>query len=451
MWAAAELRSQVGSDPEQRSGTSLRDPGIRGGAPGAGDPIQGLTDGQMDFFSNHALPQFVEIENLADGLGPRLNLDSCGGCHSHPAFGGSSPPTNNPQVVQAQASGLSAQLPNLPFLQLNGPIREVRFVRNQDGTPDGGVHDVFTVMGHVSSETGVGDVPPACNIAQPDFKHQLAQNNVIFRIPTPVFGAGMIEAITDTTIRNNLTGDTARKAALGIRGRLNTSGNDGTVTRFGWKAQNKSLLIFAGEAYNVEMGITSENFTSEREEDPDCATIPPVNNASGFNVGETDPADVVAFMGFMKFLDQPQNVTTTFTTTRGIMVTAANIAAGRELFVRVGCALCHTQSLTTGNSSITALSNKTANLFSDLAVHHMGAALADGVTQGAAGPDEFRTAPLWGLGQRAFFLHDGRTSDLLEAIQEHSSNGSEANAVIQKFSEMSAPEKQQLLDFLRSL
>jgi CxxC motif-containing protein (DUF1111 family) len=97
------------------------------------------------------------------------------------------------------------------------------------------------------------------------------------------------------------------------------------------------------------------------------------------------------------------------------------------------------------------LSNQTANLFSDLLVHHMGKGLADGITQGAAGPDEFRTAPLWGAGQRVFFLHDGRTTNLLEAIREHRSHGSEANKVVEHFDKLSTQEQQEIIDFLRSL
>jgi CxxC motif-containing protein (DUF1111 family) len=105
----------------------------------------------------------------------------------------------------------------------------------------------------------------------------------------------------------------------------------------------------------------------------------------------------------------------------------------------------------TGNSAVFALRNRTANLFSDLLVHDMGEGLADGVSQGEAGPREFRSAPLWGLGQRIFFLHDGRTSDLKVAIREHMSEGSEANGVIRRFNGLWENQKQDLLNFLRSL
>ncbi|HVI65359.1 MAG TPA: di-heme oxidoredictase family protein [Bradyrhizobium sp.] len=98
-----------------------------------------------------------------------------------------------------------------------------------------------------------------------------------------------------------------------------------------------------------------------------------------------------------------------------------------------------------------ALSNQTTNLYSDLLVHHMGKGLADGITQGGAGPDEFRTAPLWGVGQRIFFLHDGRTTNLVEAIRDHQSDGSEANEVIKRFNRLTTQEQQDVIDFLRSL
>ncbi len=119
--------------------------------------------------------------------------------------------------------------------------------------------------------------------------------------------------------------------------------------------------------------------------------------------------------------------------------------------MQAGCSLCHTPSLTTSSSDISGLSQQAANLFSDLLVHHMGVGLADGIPQGSAGSDEFRTAPLWGLGQRIFFLHDGRTSDLVQAISAHQSAGSEANIVISNFFSMIPQQQLDLLNFLRSL
>jgi CxxC motif-containing protein (DUF1111 family) len=112
---------------------------------------------------------------------------------------------------------------------------------------------------------------------------------------------------------------------------------------------------------------------------------------------------------------------------------------------------CHTPSFTTSKSGIPALSMQPVNLFSDLLVHDMGIGLADGVSQGGANGREFRSAPLWGLGQRIFFLHDGRTSDLVAAIRAHASSGSEANGVILRYLALPERQKQDLLNFLRSL
>jgi CxxC motif-containing protein (DUF1111 family) len=383
-----------------------------------------------------------------------MNLGSCAGCHLQPAVGGTSPAVN-PQVAFATLNGATNTLPS--FITSNGPVREARFVKNADETPDGGVHDVFTIAGRSDAQ--------GCNLAQPDFEKELARHNVIFRIPTPVFGGGLIEHIPDKAILANQASDAPRKKELSIRGRANiilaghaisgqanNNGNDGTVARFGWKAQNKSLLLFSGEAYNVEMGITNELFQTERDETPTCqfATVP---NSITDTAGAT-PVDAVSsiekFAFFMRFLAPPEPSPDT-------PGGADSIARGRKLFYDTGCALCHTPTFHTGNAAVAALRDQPVNLFSDLLVHDMGPGLADGVSQGQARPREFRTAPLWGLGQRLFFLHDGRTSDLLEAIRAHRSgsfftfNASEANGVVKNFNALQDNQKQDVLNFLRSL
>src|SRR5262249_28361865 len=110
-----------------------------------------------------------------------------------------------------------------------------------------------------------------------------------------------------------------------------------------------------------------------------------------------------------------------------------------------------TPSMTTGASSSPSLNRKQVQLYSDLLVHAMGSGLADGVSQGMAAGNEFRTAPLWGLGQRIFLLHDGRTADLMQAIAAHAGDGSEANGVVSAFQALPADTVQDLLNFLRSL
>jgi CxxC motif-containing protein (DUF1111 family) len=130
----------------------------------------------------------------------------------------------------------------------------------------------------------------------------------------------------------------------------------------------------------------------------------------------------------------------------------ASINNGRSVFISIGCALCHVQNQkTTARSHITGQSGVTYTPYSDFATHLMGDGLFDGVTQGNAGTEHFRSAPLWGVGQRAFFLHDGRTNNIVTAIQTHASNGSEANTVINNFNLITASQRQDIVNFLRSL
>ncbi len=424
------------------TGSGAHDPGVRGGAPGAGTPIAGLSSSELSFFSA-GLTNFEEIDsvlgtigNTGNGLGPRYNGEGCGQCHSQPATGGTSPFTN-PQVAAATDEGATNQVPS--FITLNGPIREARFPYTFTGQVDGGVHDLYTITGRSDA--------PGCNIQQPNFTEAAQLGDLIFRIPTPLFGGGLIEEIPDSAILANMSNNQQQKHSLGIGGTPNTSANDGTITRFGWKAQNKSVEVFAGEAYNVEVGVTNELFNTERDQTPSCQFNATPEDSTNFGLDGTQlPSDVIRFTMFIRMLDQPAPGPSSPSTQRG----AAD-------FNQIGCALCHTPAMQTGQSTIAALSNVQANLFSDLLLHHMGPGLADNVSQGAAGGDQFRTAPLWGLGQRIFFLHDGRTSDLVQTIQQHASNGnhtypsSEANAVVNNYNHLTSSQQQDLLNFLRSL
>src|SRR5215467_7829163 len=433
------------------------DPGVRvdppNGPRSAGGMLDGLTAGQKALFTA-GLEAFTESDTIASGLGPRMNLDSCGGCHQAPTVGGSSPSVN-PQVAFATAFEAKNAVPY--FVRLNGPVREARFKYYPDGTPDGGVHALFVISGR---KDGSGDAS-SCAIKQEDFDTQGQKGNMVFRIPTPAFGAGLIESIPDSSILSNLAATANGKATLGIGGRPNrikvtgspnTSGNDGTVTRFGWKAQNKSLLIFAGEAYNVEQGISNELFSQEREETSSCqfATVP--NDIT--NLDAATPAEAMGgpekFAAFMRFLAPPMP-------SKATPGGSGSIGNGKSLFMKIGCAYCHTPTLYTGNTTVAALRNKPVNLYSDLALHAMGPGLADDIQQAAAAGDEFRTAPLWGLGQRIFFLHDGRTTNLVTAILAHRSGAnrvyqaSEANQVVDNYTQLNSAQQQDLLNFLRSL
>jgi CxxC motif-containing protein (DUF1111 family) len=418
------------------------DPGVRGGAAAAGGPLPGLNATEKAFFTA-AQGVFEEVDSVSGniagedgvGLGPRFNLNSCAGCHAFPAVGGTSPATN-PQIVVATRDGAKNTIPS--FISLNGPVREARFVKNADGTPDGGVHDLFVITGR--SDAG------SCNIAQPNFAAAVAANNVIFRIPTPTFGLGLVENVPDASLQSIVASIAGLKSAFGISGHFNTSGNDGTITRFGWKAQNKSLLIFAGEAYNVEQGVTNEAFPNERDTTAGCvlnATPEDHTNLSptvGASPASSYSSDIVNFAAFMRLTAAPTPGPLTPTVSRG-----------GQVFLSSGCGACHVVSQTTATSIFTGQSNVTFQPFSDFELHNMGTGLADGVSQGSAGGQEFRSAPLWGVGQRIFFLHDGRTSNLITAIEAHASSGSEANAAVNAFNFLAPSDQQALLYFLRAL
>jgi di-heme oxidoreductase (putative peroxidase) len=483
-----------------------KDPGVRHGPAGGGAPLPGLTSIELDLF-NEGVQRAIQLEAACDscadlvlgqftdpaqanfvtltnsaGLGARFNGDQCTVCHNQPALGGSGgfmvpnpqdPPhrhrrPENPMFdLIPHRKGATNQVPS--FIQQFGPIREVRFVKKSDGTADGGVHQLFTVVGR--SDIGTRgctntELPPT------DFEAEFHQGNTRFRIPLQLFGLGIIDGIQDREILGRHAATAILRAQLGILGSPNRSANDGTITKFGWKAQNKSIAMFAGEAYNVEMGVTNDLFTQATDENVPCN----FDKSEPNDITRTDPNDArnqsfsnplhiipdwLQFALFMRFLDAPKPV-----------AFSASAQRGQQLFgldssrPGVGCFACHTpQMVTPPKSETQALQNVTANLYSDLLIHHMGKGLADDITQGAATGDMFRTTPLWGIGQRFFFLHDGRTSDLLQAIQAHYAAAnrceqgagatcygpSEANIVILRFNALSASDKQAILDFLRSL
>jgi CxxC motif-containing protein (DUF1111 family) len=452
------------------------DPGPRPGpqpATGAGHPIFGLpaddvtfwADGLTLFGDTVSVKGILSDEPLA-GLGPAFNGNSCLLCHSQPAIGGSSPSTN-PQIGIANLDGATNTVP--PFLSLNGPVLEARFVHNPDGTLDGGVHDLFTI-------TGRTDAPANCALAQPDFVTQLQNGNISLRIPIPTFGEGFVENASEDILTANLAALSKKKKDAGIVGRFNTSGNDGTITKFGWKAQNKSMLMFSGEASNVELGITNELFTNERT-NGGCATnatpednthvIVPAGPGAGNDASQISSL-IENFTIFMRLNAAPVPCDF-FTSGTSCQPLGASALRGQALFgtvvaapnttanTGIGCVLCHTDVLHTAKSNLTPLSQVAFNPFSDFALHHMGAGLADGINQGQAGIDEFRTAPLWGVGQRIFFMHDGRANNLVSAIADHTSPCaagqvcSEANQVVAAFNALTQAQQQDLIAFLRSL
>jgi CxxC motif-containing protein (DUF1111 family) len=432
-----------------RAQSTAVDPGVRPGPPAAGAFFKALTQSQKAVG-----PAFTKEFNTifgvtsADtgnfGLGPRYNSNECELCHSQPAAGGSSTFTNQAFLVYS-ADGATNEIPY--FESSAGPMQNARFPLQLGNLSvvDGLVHPVFTITGRADAGT--------CDIAQPDFSEAQSENNIIFRVPPPMFGDGLMEILLEKDLLANQAAECAQEATTGICGTPNYA-SDGSIGRFGWKAQDRSALIFASEAFAAELGVTDEAFPNEGDETTGCVIngVPEDHSDFARVPPSSFPGTPERLALFVRFLAPPTPAVPNSATING-----------QNQFNNVGCNICHTQSFVTPASAISALSNQQANLFSDLMLHHMGSCLADGVTQGAAAGDMFRTAPLWGVGQRIFFMHDGRTSDIVQAVEDHADhlctggtgNGtyqaSEANSVISNFNGLSATNQQDLIDFLRSL
>lgn len=362
-----------------------------------GAELPGLTRAELDLF-NEGKTVFATAEDPDEGLGPVFNGRSCGECHLQGALGGAGNDLLLTRVSRIGA-GSGSTYHDLP--ELGGPVLQRRSIQEMDPT-----------------STVVPEVVP------------VGAEHVSRRITTPLFGLGLMEAIPDSEILKNIrTGDPD-----GITGVANYATNpiDGrrAVGRFGWKSQLANLEHFSADAYLNEMGITTPVFPEE---------LKPQGIAGGDVVPEPedDGEDLGKFAGFMRLLAPPMPAATTAASLRG-----------SQVFTRIRCATCHVPTMYTGSSSISALANKPAQLYSDLLTHNMGAGLADGIVQGQADGNHFRTAPLWGLRHRLFFLHDGRASTLEDAIGQH---GGEAAAANLRFQGLSAAEKSDLLTFLKSL
>lgn len=370
-----------------------------GGPPNPGDPIRGLTSAELTRFTDGATT-FANVEGPLDGLGPVFNARSCGECHKQGALGGSSP---NLTVARVTRIGGIEKGVYSDLASVGGPVLQARSLREFDPK--------YPYPGEV--------IPPEAKF-------------VSFRITTPLFGAGLVEAIPDAAILAR-----ARPQPDGVQGVPNMVVNLITgkteVGRFGWKAQHSNLSVFAGDAYLNEMGITTPLFPHENL--PQGKPI--VQGADLVPDPEDDGTDVKKFGDFMRMLSPIAPLQPT-----------RSAQHGSDVFAQTGCVVCHTPSMRTGTSTISALANRQVDLYSDLLLHRMGPALQDGIEQGNAKGDMFKTAPLWGLRLRKFYLHDGRATTLDAAIRTH---GGEASRAVGRYAALRPEDRQSLIDFLMSL
>jgi len=359
-------------------------------------PLENLTSTQKTDFAN-GKTEFLNTETVESGLGPIFNDVSCVACHFQGGAGGAS------RTLVTRFGRVTNGVFD-PLSELGGPLLQRRAI----------AATLFEV------------IPREANV-------------VAHRMTTPLFGAGLVEAIPDAAISSYAS----TSKMYGIKGRAASVQDPITreirVGRFGWKSQHATLDGFAADAYLNEMGITSRYFPVENA---------PNGNKARLAVGDKilDPEDALAVGelksdlnlagDFMRLLAPVPRLTA-----------SPSIIAGEALFAEVGCAVCHVPSMKTGFSPVAALSEKVANLYSDLLLHDMGR-LGDGIAQPPALASEMRTAPLWGLRLRDRYLHDGSASTVDLAVRAHDG---EAKTVRDRYVALTPAKRQALVVFLNSL
>ena len=368
-------------------------------APAAFDNVtNGLTT-QKVFDANREA--FEEVEVIADGLGPTYNAQSCRECHQNVVTGGAS------QITEQRAGHLTGG----------------QFFDSQGGSLI------------------------ASRATHPDAMELVAvgENIRTFRISTNVLGAGLVEAVANSTLTAIRDAQPPNMRGLAVTVPILERPGQTRIGRFGWKSQHGSLQSFAADAYLNEMGITSP-------------LMPTENTVSGHDIAlydtvadpEDDGDDVVKFADFMRATKAPP---------RG-EITAA-VQSGEQVFNSIGCNTCHTPTLVTaapgtiinGGAMIVpaSLGNKVIHPYSDYLLHDIGT--SDGIPiqptdEFAPTASRMRTAPLWGLRIRNRLMHDGLTFTREDAILRHAG---EAVVVTNRYRSLSSSEKANLVAFLDSL
>lgn len=362
-----------------------------------GNPLPGITANEFEMFTI-GQGDFLEVEDAGEGLGPVFNGLGCAQCHATPAVGGVSP-VSEIRIGYVDEEG--------EFHVLGGDTLYHLFaLPNQECQPM---------------------IPKEANV-------------IARRIPIPLFGAGLVEAIPDETIA--ALEDPDDDNGDGISGRAawveDVATGEMRVGRFGWKSQHATLLTFGADAYRNEMGITNDLFRNEVGAgiDPEALRLcdPAPDPEDGIEP-LTGLRGIDAFEAFMKFLAPIDRELPT-----------AEAVRGETVFEQIGCTSCHVPVLMTGRNSNPVFDRRPVPLYSDLLLHDIGT--GDGIVQESALANEIRTPALWGLRFRRPLLHDGSAATHDEAVLRHSG---EAENVAERYRALPVDDRRALLAFLDSL
>jgi CxxC motif-containing protein (DUF1111 family) len=348
-----------------------------------------------------ALDVFSEVEAIDDGLGPVYNAQSCRECHQNPVVGAGS------QVTEFR----------------NGHFNGSSFV----DPPGGSLQNDRAIDASIQERIQAG------------------QEVRTFRLSLSIMGDGFVEAIDSNTLAAIAAAQPASMRGTLIQVPVLEAGGAVRAGRFGWKAQNSSLMSFAADAYVNEMGITSP-------------LIPTENTSNGNSVAAFDTvadpedkgADIAAFTLFMRSLKAPP--------VDAAVAATASAQRGSTLFTQLGCAVCHVRTITTAPAGTVinagaftvpaALGDKNIHPFSDFLLHDVGT--GDGIVQngGQGSRNMVRTAPLWGMRARDRLMHDGESVSRTDSILRH---GGQASNAATNFAFLSTSQQNDVINFLNSL
>lgn len=409
--------------------------------------LEGLEFTTGNSFFNQSWVTAVASTTGRDGLGPLFNETACSGCHFKDGRG------RTPRFGEQAGHGMLMRL-SIPGVGSYGePLDEPIYGGQLSNHAINGIHAEGTFEIYYTEETGTYADGTSYSLRKPTYHFKnlaygTMSSQLLFspRVANQMVGMGLLEAIEIRAIEAYI--DELDSDGDGISGKANyvydLEQKQMVLGRFGWKAGQPTVRQQVAAAFVGDIGITSSLFLKENHTSlqTDCQVPANGNNSKGYELDD-------------QVLDRVSLYSSALAVPGRRNWTDQDVLKGKSLFVEAACQKCHVPKFTTGiHPQINALSNQKIYPYTDLLLHDMGLGLADNRPEYLADGQEWRTAPLWGIGLietvngHTELLHDGRARNLEEAILWHGGEGEKSK---EKFRQMSVTERQQLILFLKSL